>query len=1019
MHANESAELWPRAAEILGRALDLPASERDAYVAEACAGDPALRHEVEQLLHIDTSVADAYDRPAFEFHVAPAPPDPERIAGFELTAKVGEGGMSTVFRGVPVEGGDPRPVAIKVLRRGMESEEMIRRFRREGEILAGLRHPHIVAVRGGGVLLDGRPYLVMPFIEGQALDVFCRPLALGQRLRLFLKICDAVEHAHRNLVIHRDLKPSNILISADGEPHLLDFGISKLLDPVTAGPLTRTRPDLRMLTPAYAAPEQISGGPISTGCDIYALGTLLYQLVADCRPFDREPGEEMSEGALLAAKCERDPPPPSERTDTSSSAGRQRRRRLRGDLDAIVLQAMALRSEDRYASVARLADDLRRHLQHQPVQARPARWSYRVGKLLARHRLAVSITLGVFLLLAGGLYERERQRQRAEQAVTRSESVKGFLTSLLAEAEPLQGSGLNVPLGDVLASSSQRLEDLEAEPEVQTELMLLLGSIYLNLAEPELASPLLEDGWRIRSAAFGADDPAAAESLCALARRDLLRGELDSAEEQLEQAVAVLRRASLGEPTRLAYCLNELANVHERRPDLEAAETVYREAYEIALRHLGPGTKQTLTYGTNLAHLLMRRSRFEDSEALLETLVASFDDAAAGAGMRGLILSNLAVVRFEAGRTEGAEAAFRQALEVYRRAFGPAHPKTLVAHGNLGMMLRDLGQLEEARGLLEERVTLVESAADEASPALADALESLGAIEQRMGLLAAAGEHMSRSLELRRRLHGNDSAAAADVANSLGSLMLTAGRPARALELFEEALRLRRVHLGAEHTRSAISLANRGRARLALGRVAPALPDLEQAHGQLLANLGAEHWVSAAVGAWWANAVRLSGDLDAGRERLAPSLAWLRASTSGGSPVAEVIRVEAAVQSLERGAPDAAARDLETTLERLQRTYGATHPWPAHIRLLLVEARLADDPVAARRLLTEIRRDWPSTWGPDHWRQQQRDALDVLAGEDGASDLTLELERLAAGSDPVAASTARRLLQRWSKRFGR
>ncbi|MEM7480477.1 MAG: tetratricopeptide repeat protein [Acidobacteriota bacterium] len=1017
MASNGTSDLWLRAAKILGHALDLPTSERGAYVAEACGGDRALRREVERLLVIDTSVADAYDRPIFDFRAGPVPRDPDRIAGFELSGKIGEGGMSTVFRGTAAEEGHSRPVAIKVLRRGLESEEMIRRFRREGEILAGLRHPYIVALHGGGMLEDGRPYLVMPLVEGLPVDAFCGPLNLGQRLNLFAKICDAVQYAHRSLVVHRDLKPSNILITADGEPRLLDFGISTLLDPLTDHPLTRTRTDLRLLTPAYAAPEQISGGAISTACDVYALGTLLYELTTNRRPFgddlDNE-DEGLSERALLAAKCAHDPVRPSDRVDDAEPSGRQLRRQLRGDLDAIVLQAMALRPQDRYESVGHLAEDLRRHLENRPVRARPGRWTYRAGKFLARHRLGLALAGVVVLALSAVTLERERQRSRAEQAVQRAESVKGFLTSILEEAEPVQGSGLDVPLRQVLAGSSRRLADLADEPEVQTELMLLLGSIYLSLEEPEVASPLLEDGWRIRRAVFGPDDPSTAEGLCALGRRDLLSGELDAAEERLGQAVAVLRRSATKGSTNLAYCLNELANVHERRPDFEAAERVYREAYETALHQHGPAGERTLIIGINLANLLRQRGQLVQSEALLEELIRRFDAAPVGAVVHGLALSNLAVVRFQAGHTEGAESAFRQSLELYRRILGPAHPKTLVALSNLSMALRDLGQLDEAHGLLKERLALVADTAGKASPVRAKALEDLGALEQRQGLLNAAEEHLRQGLELNRLLHGDDHLKVATAANSLGSVLLTADQPTQALELFAEAARLRSAALGEDHPSSAISLANRGRAQTALSRFRKAQEDLELAHGRLRDHLGAEHWITALAAAWRARASRLAGDLDAARVHIASAIERLEANPSW-SPVSEQIRVEWAVQELEEGRRYAAARALETALQRLEPAYGEAHPWPVQVRLLLAESLAEDDPEASRQLLGRIQRDWPPNWGPAHWRRQQVEALHALT--DGGETVSLgrtvlRLQGLADGSDPVAAATARRLLPR-------
>ena len=378
-------EHWEDVKQIVDTCLDLDPRARDAHLAALCAADPALRAEVESLLAAYDEADDFMDTPALESNPQ-APIAGERIGNYELRELIGEGGMGAVYRAVR-SSDFQKQVAIKLVKRGMDTESILRRFRHERQILARLEHPLIARLLDGGATADGRPYLVMEYIDGTPITDYCdeNKLSVPERLELFRTVCSAVQFAHQNLIVHRDLKPSNILVTADGTPKLLDFGIAKLLDPEPDATLT----SVRMMTPECASPEQVRGEPVTTASDIYALGVLLYQVLTGERPYriTTRTQEEISR-----VVCGTEPARPS-----------AVRRSLSADLDNIVLKAMHKEAARRYVSVEQLSEDLRRSLAGLPVMARKDTFSYRASKFLQRHKTASIAALLLLLSLIGGL----------------------------------------------------------------------------------------------------------------------------------------------------------------------------------------------------------------------------------------------------------------------------------------------------------------------------------------------------------------------------------------------------------------------------------------------------------------------------------------------------------------------------------------------------------------------------------------------------------------------------------------
>jgi len=429
---------WPVLSPLLDELLDLPAAERDARLAATRQLDPALADELAPWL----SELSGLDQSAFL--QAPALPPPPGLAGqvvgaYRLVRELGRGGMGSVWLAQRIDGRYEGEVAIKFLDSGLFSAAGAERFAREGSIMARLAHPHIARLLDAGHVAHAgpaQPYLVLEYVPGEPIDTYCsqHALPLAARLRLFLDVLDAVAHAHNRLILHRDLKPSNILVTPAGDVKLLDFGIAKLLDAASTGDLTQQAGNA--FTPQYAAPEQLQGGEVTTATDVYALGVLLFRLLSGRLPLE---GAADNTLAQWQAVVERVPPPVSEAVRAAGGADAERRaRELRGDLDTIVAQALKKQPAERYANAAALADDLRRHLAHEPIAARPDSWAYRSTKFLRRHRVAVGAgSLAALALAASAAVAVQQAHQARRQQVQAEGLIEFMLGDLPAKLKPV------------------------------------------------------------------------------------------------------------------------------------------------------------------------------------------------------------------------------------------------------------------------------------------------------------------------------------------------------------------------------------------------------------------------------------------------------------------------------------------------------------------------------------------------------------------------------------------------------
>jgi len=828
-----SAERWSRIRSLLEEARELPATERAAYLTQACGGDAELRAEIESLIAHGDDSGDLLDRSQAESTLADPPPrrPVERVGPYRIEREIGRGGMGAVYLAIRDDDSFERRVALKLLHPGMVSDDIVRRFKNERQILAGIDHPHVAKLYDGGTTDDGLPYLVMEYIEGSRIDDYCdaHRLSIEKRLEVFRNVCSAVHFAHQNLVIHRDLKPANILVTAEGEPKLLDFGIAKLLNPeLAAATLGTTHAETRLLTPEYASPEQIKGEPISTASDVYALGVLLYRLLTGHSPY-RLSGVQLHQ--LARVICETEPPPPSAVIDvveeTTGSDGTKRvtattvastregsperlRRKLAGDLDNIALMSLRKEPTRRYSSVEQLSEDIRRFLEGLPVTARRGTLAYRGSKFVRRHRVSfASAAVAVFALLsltAFSVRERMRaewQRDRAEVEAAKSSAVVEFLVETLGSADPDEGSGRDVTVAEALAAAVERMdESFGDQPEILAALKATIGATYRELALYDEAEPLLRSALDIQRSTLGPAHVELARSLNSMGMLHEQTGDFQTAESLFREALSVARSLD-EEHTQLATSLNNVAYVLHQTGRHEEAEPLHREA--LALRQKLHGREHRLVAEslTNLAYLLSDMRRYREAEPLYREGLAIYRRVLGDTNPRvALTLNNLSTSLHATGSVEEAESVLRESLAICRTALGNDHPQTASALNNLAAMLAGRGAFDEAEEIYRESAGILRRRFGNEHPNVAIVLSNLAKVLDDKGEHAAAGPLHFEAVSLSEGFFGATDWRAATLRMKYGRCLTELKRFSEAEALLLGSYPVLREEFGAQHDRT-------------------------------------------------------------------------------------------------------------------------------------------------------------------------------------------------------------------------
>jgi serine/threonine-protein kinase len=841
-------ERFVRLQQLFEHAVGLAPDARAAWLDGECGTDRELRSEVEALIAAEAStdrgLGELIGRVVREALESGVDISGRRIGPYRIVKTIGQGGMGAVYLAERADEQYRGQVAIKLVNALFASPLAGERLRAERQILANLDHPNIARLLDGGTTAEGMPYLIMEYIEGVPIDVYCdqRELPLRERLGLFRDVCAAVHYAHQHLVVHRDIKPSNILVTADGRVKLLDFGIAKLLDEANRDRGDHTVAEQRMLSPEYASPEHIMGQPITTASDVYSLGVLLYKLLAGRLPYVYS-GDSLVELAHLVTaqtpelpsttmKHEVGAPPPAVVAHARRTAPEKLARALRGDLDNIVMMALRKESERRYRSASQFGEDIRRHLAGLPIAAGRDTWHYRTGKFLRRHPFGVGTAIAAVLLLSGYAVTLVVQNARIRAEQERAEAAAEFLVGLFELFDPRKAQGQTPTVDDILKKGEERVDsDLRAQPELQAVLRDALGRVYYSLGDYEKAQALLERALAEKRAQLGPLDVRVAQTMSALAvtyfdreriddgermQRDALnivsqrlgagslataksmtqlgrilreRGQLDDAEKNLRQAITILEQRGPADES-LSVAENFLASVLVLRNDLNGAEQLYRRMLARDSELLGEDHPLVLKNLASLAVVLEQRGDFgrarcaytEALDAMRRVLGNQHPDLSAP-------LVGLGYVLLQLGDLPAAEAQFSDALEIDRTQRGEHHWRVAYDESNLAAVLREGGRLSEAETLYRAAVAGYDRNNAGLLSYIATAQQGLGDVLIDLGRLDEAGATLEESAVTWRQSPSQPTPAGVATAQAWqGRLALATARYDEAEQLLTVAL---------------------------------------------------------------------------------------------------------------------------------------------------------------------------------------------------------------------------------------
>lgn len=857
-HHDGTRDRWQDVDRMFLAALERPESERTRFIDAECGGDWQLREAVLSLLRAVTESEGMFEAPPARALIgALAGSNPAiggaqspHIAGWRIIREIGRGGMGTVYL-AERDGPDfDQRAAIKVLRRGIDTDDLVRRFVAERRILATLEHPGIATLHEGGATADGRPYFVMEYIEGTPITRYCdsHRLTIRDRLSLFLDVAAAVRHAHTKLVVHRDLKPSNILVTADRHVKLLDFGIAKLLNP-DAGADDLTQTELRMLTPDYASPEQVHGTPVTTASDVYQLGLLLWELLTGGRPHELS-GISPHEVATVFDRTET--LKPSGHVEASaaglrSSTLRALRARLRGDLDRIVGKALRSSPDQRHESAAELAADVRRFLEGRPVSARPATALYRARKFMGRHRWSVPVLVTTIVFIGVYILTQIRharvlevERNEARMQADRAKEVQRVLVDLFRSADPYAPAdperGRAITVVEALDLGLERVrEDLADRPAIRASLLDAIATAYENL---------------------GVLDPAIA------ARREAL-----SLQQSLGGDTAAEARASLGK-------LGRMLGVVDRA---DTARTLLEERLALSREAVGDASIEVAEARLDLGNFLIAHGQPEEAASHMNAILAVADSLpdAPLSEASGILADAYTIL----DQFDEAETAARHALALKEKVFGEGSIGAALARVRLAGLLSDALRIDEAMVEFERAIPILESTIGPENGLTLNTLNNLALLKQRAGDLSGAETTYRRLIDARIRAHGPDHLTLGTVYQNLGTVLMLEERFDEAIEMHERADAIYHANLDDDNYMVALPALSMAGIDLSIGRNRRAEREAVRSLSILEAALPAGHAITAVARCRVGRARMAAGNLTRATTPLAEAAAVLADNT--------------------------------------------------------------------------------------------------------------------------------------------
>lgn len=884
-------ERWQRIQKLFDHAIDLNTEAQRAFLNQLASEDTALYEEVTELIRADQAAGTFLGKEAAEkvapllVEMDPDEPEEQHVGAYRIVSRIGRGGMGSVYLAERDDGQFQQQVALKIIRRGLDTDDILSRFLYERQILASLDHPNIARLYDGGITEDGRPYFVMEYVDGLPIDTYCdaNRLTPHQRLDLFRTACRAVQYAHQNMVIHRDLKPSNILVTQDGEVKLLDFGIAKLLDD-EGMPMTRpmTSQGVRLMTPEYASPEQVRGANITTASDVYALGVLLYELLTGRRPYQiTERVQHEIERIIL----EEEPTRPSTAirratqstkgdvktaetgpsiSETRSTSISRLKKMLMGDLDNIILKALQKTPDRRYSTVDQFANDILNYLDGLPVSAHRDSVGYRVSKFVRRHKIGVAATSVIAVLAvvvfvfsvvtASQARKLAEERDRVALEAEKSERVKDFLISIFNVADPGQTEGKEVTAGEILEQAVERIgEELAEQPLLQAELLDAMGEVYISLSQFDDASALYENALELKHQAIEEDDhPELAYTLHQLAVLNYFKGNYVVSEAAHQDVLAMRQRIYNGDHPDVVLSLSEVGTSQWGQGKYDEASATILEAVEMAKRLPDVDLESIAQNQKYLGVIASSQGKYAEAENYLRDALLGFLEAEdVDVQWVPNTQSDLAMVLAYQGSYNEAEAIMRESIATYRTIYGEKHGNVAALLSNLSIILSYKQDHAGAERIMRESLAIRRELFGDASAQVANSLHNLGSVIDLQNRPAEAEPFVREALAIRRKLYGNVHPQVQSTLSSFCSILVKQQSFSEAEACFIESYDMGVQFMDSTHVAMLAERMAWAEMYTQWGRYGEADALFEEVVPQSLKALGEEHRVTGRLKASW------------------------------------------------------------------------------------------------------------------------------------------------------------------------
>lgn len=816
---------WEKIQSLFEKALELEPSARENFLKHECGDDKELFDEVVSLISADEKQHSIFSGSAGDYiAIDDANLDGKIFGTYRTIKQIGIGGMGSVYLAERIDGHFEQKVALKIVKPGMNSNEIIRRFEDERQILARLQHPNIARLLDGGISDLGLPYFTMEYVEGKPITDYCdeNNLTIEERLGLFKKVCEAVLYAHQNLVIHRDIKPGNILVQEDGTVKLLDFGIAKVFEDDEDQQRFVTRTSMRVMTPEYASPEQVRGEPVSTATDIYSLGLILYQLLTGCPPYEVTSTSalemeriicltEPQKPSTMVTKIILSPPDRNQKYSPDFISQKRKttipklKKRVSGDLDNICLMAIRKETERRYSSIAQFITDIDNHLTGMPVIARKSTVSYRTKKFIQRHKagvvVAASAVLIVAILTTVYFMQLAEERDKAQLEAEKSKKVSEFLTGIFQLSDPEYSKGESITARELLDNGVKRIEsELSDQPEVLANMLGVMGNVYKNLGLYPNALILLQRAYSINDSLLGSSSPETAKSLNDLAGINFAMGDYGPAVEKFNKAIGIRKNIYGEESLETAESKNDLAMVLREEGEYEEAEILLNASLSVRKKILSSGSPEVAQS-----------------------------------------MNNLGLLKDDLGKYDEAKKLFEESLKIKEKLYGKIHPSVTETMGNLAFLLRQMGEYNEASKLFDETLEIDKKLFGDIHPAISTDLYNIASITALIGDLNSAEKLYTEVLELDKKLLGEEHPYIALDLNNLAGILSDKGEFEKAEQIYKESLAMNKKIFGDEHPEVATSLSNLGVMYNRWGKLSRAEPLLKSALDMRIKLLGKTH----------------------------------------------------------------------------------------------------------------------------------------------------------------------------------